>query len=414
MDAPKLLADQGACQDRRAALAQPHVAPLASFVDRLRRQQRGSRVPDFDPWDGGVQAECLFLLEAPGPKSVASGFVSRNNPDETAKNFFELNHEAGLSRSRTITWNVVPWYVGDESRIRPVTAADIDASAPYLAELLRLLPRLRAVVLLGRKAQRIRRVLEAMPKRLELFDCPHPSPLSVNGRPERRREIRRCLDKVSLFLGTPVKTVAKPSIERTVTGRPASAAHVKRLGVTMSVLCDVLAPGLAVVFCGTAVGAASARRRAYYAGPGNAFWSTLFDVGLTPCRLEPEKYRSIKGYGLGLTDLAKTISGSDRILSAEHFDRIGLRAKIRRYRPRLLAFTSKRAAEEFVGHPVDYGLLDERIGTTMLFVLPSPSGAARRYWDKKPWRELARLRSAAEPAVAPDPPRRASPAYAGR
>ena len=117
MDAPKLLADQGACQDRRAALAQPHVAPLASFVDRLRRQQRGSRVPDFDPWDGGVQAECLFLLEAPGPKSVASGFVSRNNPDETAKNFFELNHEAGLSRSRTITWNVVPSYVGDESRI---------------------------------------------------------------------------------------------------------------------------------------------------------------------------------------------------------------------------------------------------------------------------------------------------------
>ena len=53
---------------------------------------------------------------------------------------------------------------------------------------------------------------------------------------------------------------------------------------------DVIEPGLAVVFCGTALGAASARRRAYYAGPGNKFWPTLAAVGLTPRRLEPEEY----------------------------------------------------------------------------------------------------------------------------
>ena len=70
------------------------------------------KIPQFDPLDGGIDAECLFLLEAPGPKAVNSGFVSRNNPDETAKNFFELNVGAGLERSKTITWNVVPWYVG--------------------------------------------------------------------------------------------------------------------------------------------------------------------------------------------------------------------------------------------------------------------------------------------------------------
>ena len=194
------------------------------------------------------------------------------------------------------------------------------------------------------------------------------------------------------------------------TGAPSAPAF----GVTMSVLPDVLAPGLAVVFCGSAVGAASARRNAYYAGPGNAFWLTLADVGLTPRQLAPEEYGSIASYGLGLTDLAKTISGSDRVLSEEHFDRSGLRAKVLRYRPRILAFTSKRAGEEFIRHPVDYGLMDETIGNTVLFVLPSPSGAARRYWDKKPWRELARLRGDAEQPVAPDPRRRASPASAGR
>ena len=159
----------------------------------------------------------------------------------------------------------------------------------------------------------------------------------------------------------------------------------------MSVLPDVLAPGLAVVFCGTAVSAASARRQAYYAGPGNAFWRTLFEVGLTPRCLEPEQYNCIRQYGLGLTDLAKSISGSDQVLSDEHFDRDGLRTKIRRYRPCILAFTSKRAGQEFLGRPVTYGLLPERVGETSFFVLPSPSGAARRYWDKKPWRDLARL-----------------------
>ena len=170
----------------------------------------------------------------------------------------------------------------------------------------------------------------------------------------------------------------------------------------MSVLPDILAPGLAVVFCGSAVGAASARRQAYYAGPGNAFWPTLAKVGLTPHQLAPEEYKSITKYGLGLTDLAKTISGSDRILSSQHFDREGLRDKIIRYRPRVLAFTSKRAAQEFILHPVDYGVMVETIGETTLFVLPSPSGAARRYWNEKQWRALARLRGDAEPGVAAD------------
>ncbi|MEK6244397.1 MAG: mismatch-specific DNA-glycosylase [Pseudomonadota bacterium] len=170
---------------------------------------------------------------------------------------------------------------------------------------------------------------------------------------------------------------------------------------------DVLGPGLAVVFCGTAVGTASALRRAYYAGPGNAFWRTLHEVGLTPRRLEPEEYQCLTDFGLGLTDLAKTISGSDHILSREHFNGRGLRAKVRQYRPRVLAFTSKRAAEEFLCHPVHYGLLAEKIDDTGLFVLPSPSGAARRHWNLEPWHELARLRSGAEPPVAADAPQAA-------
>jgi TDG/mug DNA glycosylase family protein len=83
---------------------------------------------------------------------------------------------------------------------------------------------------------------------------------------------------------------------------------------------------------------------------------------------------------------------ADRVLSREHFAGEALRDKILRYQPRVLAFTSKRAAEEFLRRPVHYGLLEEKIGGTLLFALPSPSGAARRYWDPGPWRDLARLR----------------------
>lgn len=160
----------------------------------------------------------------------------------------------------------------------------------------------------------------------------------------------------------------------------------------MNVLPDVLTANLAIVFCGSAAGAESARRQAYYAGPGNAFWPTLFEIGLTPWQLIPEEYGRVTEFGLGLTDLAKTVSGSDSALSARDFDPDGLRAKIAAFRPRVLAFTSKRSAKEFLGHRVDYGLACEHIGDTALFVLPSPSGAARRYWNSDLWHELARLR----------------------
>ena len=166
------------------------------------------------------------------------------------------------------------------------------------------------------------------------------------------------------------------------------------------VLPDVLDSNLKVVFCGTAAGTVSGRLGAYYAGPGNAFWRTLFEVGLTPRLLAPEEYPLLLKFGLGLTDLAKGVSGADSMLSGEHFGSEDLRAKVQRYRPKVLAFTSKRAATEFLGRPVPYGLLDQRIFDTLLFVLPSPSGAARGYWHLTPWRDLAILRHVAESTAA--------------
>lgn len=155
------------------------------------------------------------------------------------------------------------------------------------------------------------------------------------------------------------------------------------------ILPDLLQPGLALVFCGTAAGRRSAAERAYYAHPGNLFWRALFEAGLTPRLLMPAEFPLLPRYGIGLTDLAKRHSGNDDELPRDAFDAPALLAKIERHAPRLLAFTSKNAARAVLGRAVHYGLQTEVIGTTQLFVLPSPSGQARGHWTLAPWLMLS-------------------------
>lgn len=155
------------------------------------------------------------------------------------------------------------------------------------------------------------------------------------------------------------------------------------------ILPDVLRPGLILVFCGSAAGHLSARRGAYYAHPGNLFWAALHKVGLTPRRLAPEEFACLPEFGIGLTDLGKRHFGNDRDLPPEAYDRARLCRSIGAMQPRLLAFTSKTPAQYVLGRAVSYGPQPERIGTTGIFVLPSPSGRARRFWDEAPWCALA-------------------------
>ncbi len=159
----------------------------------------------------------------------------------------------------------------------------------------------------------------------------------------------------------------------------------------MTVLPDVLEPGLTVVFCGTAVGATSAQVHAYYAGRGNQFWQVLFRTGLMPRKLNPHEFHTLAKYGIGLTDLAKIRSGSDKAISSSDLDIPDFCSKIKKFTLKVVAFNGKASARAFFGHSVDCGgpKRDERIGETVIFVLPSTSAVARKYWDESHWRELA-------------------------
>ena len=67
---------------------------------------------------------------------------------------------------------------------------------------------------------------------------------------------------------------------------------------------DVIAPGLAVLFCGINPGLWSAAVGAHFARPGNRFWPALHASGFTPRQLKPSEQEELTGYGLGITNVA--------------------------------------------------------------------------------------------------------------
>jgi hypothetical protein len=158
---------------------------LTSYTTKLRRCRRGE-VPEFDPLDGGSTAQLLFLFEKPGPMTdgqSGSGFISRNNDDPTAEATFRFMQSAGIPRKITVIWNVIPWWNGT----RLITSSELEEGVACVRELIALLPRLSAVVFVGRKAARASQLLDGA--NLSLFTSAHPSPLVRARYPDRWREI---------------------------------------------------------------------------------------------------------------------------------------------------------------------------------------------------------------------------------
>ena len=166
----------------------------------------------------------------------------------------------------------------------------------------------------------------------------------------------------------------------------------------MEKLPDLLQDDLKLVFVGTAAGQRSADVGHYYAHPGNRFWRTIHEIGITPRRYQPHEFPGLLDLRIGFTDMCKTGSGMDHTALNFPIDVLGFREKIRRHRPKMIAFTSKKAASLFYGRPTKTIALgrqpldpDFPLGPDFpeVFVLASPSGAASGHWSVQPWQELA-------------------------
>jgi double-stranded uracil-DNA glycosylase len=146
---------------------------------------------------------------------------------------------------------------------------------------------------------------------------------------------------------------------------------------------DVLRSDLDLLLIGINPGLISAQRQAHFANPANPFWRLLHDSGLLPLRLEPGEQRRLPDFGLGVTNLVSRATASAAELEPIDFER-GRRlllGKIRRYRPRAIAFVGISAYREFcrTRRAITCGEQPERVAGARLFVLPNPSGRNAHY-----------------------------------
>jgi double-stranded uracil-DNA glycosylase len=139
---------------------------------------------------------------------------------------------------------------------------------------------------------------------------------------------------------------------------------------------------LDVVFCGINPSLYSAAVGHHFARPGNRFWPTLHAAGFTEQLLSPFQERRLLEMGYGLTNLVATATAQAAEISDEELVAGGreLLRKIRRCRPRMIAFLGITAYRAAFGRPqAALGRQQERLAGSGIWVLPSPSGLNAHY-----------------------------------
>jgi TDG/mug DNA glycosylase family protein len=145
---------------------------------------------------------------------------------------------------------------------------------------------------------------------------------------------------------------------------------------------DVIAPGLKVLFVGINPGLYSGAVGHHFARPGNRFWPVLHKAGFTPQQLSPFAERDLLEHGYGITNIVNVASAAADELDSQELASGGRRlaAKIRRYRPCIVAILGLKAFRIAFGQPkAGFGPQEERIGSSRVWVLPNPSGLNASY-----------------------------------
>ena len=153
-----------------------------------------------------------------------------------------------------------------------------------------------------------------------------------------------------------------------------------------------------MLFCGINPGLYTAAVGHHFARPGNRFWPALYAGGFTERILSPFDERELLQSGYGITNVVARATASADLLTREEIIAGGeeLRAKVLRYRPRVLAVLGVGAYRTAFNQPkAVVGRQQDRIGNTSLWVLPNPSGLNANYQAP----DLARLFSELKQSV---------------
>lgn len=134
-----------------------------------------------------------------------------------------------------------------------------------------------------------------------------------------------------------------------------------------------------VLFVGINPGVRSALTGHHFAGFSNRFWKLLFESRLVPERITYEDDDRLPEWGYGVTNIvARATPGIDTLRPDEYVTgRTRLLAKVRKYRPRVVALVGVTVFRAmFPGHkgPVPLGIQPQTLGDSAIVVLPNPSG----------------------------------------
>jgi TDG/mug DNA glycosylase family protein len=176
-----------------------------------------------------------------------------------------------------------------------------------------------------------------------------------------------------------------------VTGsKPFKPTKQQLIDAAGKTLPDVIAPNLKVLFCGINPGLYTAAVGHHFARPGNRFWPALHQSAFTARLISPFDERELLELGIGISNVVSHATASAAELTKTDFEEGGrlLAAKIKRFRPRIVAILGVGAYRQAFGRPkATVGEQPERIHSARVWVLPNPSGLNANY--QLP--ELARL-----------------------
>ncbi len=145
---------------------------------------------------------------------------------------------------------------------------------------------------------------------------------------------------------------------------------------------DVVAQGLAVIFCGINPASSAAASGHNFSSPSNRFWITLHRAGFTPRLLRAEEERSLLDFGCGITAaVTRPTPRASDLTRDELAAAIGpLAKKIEHLAPGTLAFLGKAAyAAVHESRQIEWGRQEARFGGAHVWVLPNPSGLNRGF-----------------------------------
>jgi TDG/mug DNA glycosylase family protein len=153
---------------------------------------------------------------------------------------------------------------------------------------------------------------------------------------------------------------------------------------------DLIGKDLIVLFAGINPGLYTAAIGRHFGRPGNRFWPALYGGGFTPRVFSPFENSLLLELGFGITNVVERATVRADELSDEEL-RVGgkgLAAKVRRWRPTVVAFCGIHPYRVVSGiKDAHLGLQKERFGGSFAWVLPNPSGLNAHYLPA----DLARL-----------------------